>query len=460
MKTQLSADTYDIVVIGAGFAGFYTAQELSRARYKVALLEIGDGLLGKTSSSYNECYKLHTGVHYAGHPQTAIQCLKDSVKFAREFPEYILGYEDDTLPWRHGRHYLMSNSLFDEETIKKTCSLLQKTYAELVQQDPANKVFGEPAHFIRYLKASEYPYVAKTIAQPDMPNENADAHVILGIETPESQINIVKLRRYAEREISHFDQLTFATQHEVKNIQFAPDSLDYQVEAYDWLEGKTNIIRTKGVVNCAWQNIETLDRGLGYYVPDGRLVRLKVSLLVCLPEILRLINTCIFFAGPHCSVTNLGDGTAVITYEPATNVGHYMAGEIPSQADARLADIIGQELRPHEGKGKALADAIMEGAARYIPALKGATVKEVRLGYVKIFTSSKETYTIFDKASPIHRRPEDGVEQKGLCYISHSGMKMTYTRNNAIKVREIMDRHFILRRSLEHLPRVVKRGCA
>ena len=469
VKSQIAETLYDVVVIGAGFAGAFTAAELSkRTQLSILMIDPGGDLIPPESSSYNQCYKLHTGMHYAGHLATAKQCLRDSIKFAREVPDCLLGASDSTLPWRRGRHYLMSNSLFKPDIVQSVSEALTAEYKKLVEEDENNKVFGEPENFIRVLKAEEYPYVAKSIPQPDMPCEEdiedelsprpvkKEAQVVLGLETPESQIDLTALRTHLRLKLEKSVQITFAARHEVVRIRFEADSLNYALKVKNKESGEIQWVRTKGVVNCAWQNIENLDRDIGYYVPDNRLIRVKVSLLVRLPESLCQMNTCIFSIGPHCSITNLGDGTAIVTYEPITNVGHYAPGPNPEFSNPILSEIIGKKLSPTEGVGADLANEIMRGAAYYVPEMSHATVEEVRVGYVKLFMDENEKFSLNKKASPIHRRVEEGVKPVGLAYIENSGMKMTYTQNNAETIRQLLQREMFLRDLVQSLIKGIK----
>ncbi|MFN7097477.1 MAG: FAD-dependent oxidoreductase, partial [Gammaproteobacteria bacterium] len=94
-------DEYDIVVIGGGFAGVFAAIEAASQKkgngkplYKnILLIEANDDILG--ASSRSECYKLHTGLHYAGDAATAKECLIESLDFAKKYIKYILGNNND-----------------------------------------------------------------------------------------------------------------------------------------------------------------------------------------------------------------------------------------------------------------------------------------------------------------------------------------------------------------------------
>ena len=202
---------------------------------------------------------------------------------------------------------------------------------------------------------------------------------------------------------------------------------------------------SSAVVNCTWQNIERLDHP-GIILED-RLLRIKASLRVKLPSNLTQLNTYTFSVGPFCSFTNLGDGTAILTEETTTNIGHYLAGT-PLSSDIQLLlqshHSIGNSL------GKIISNQILKKCCRYIPALADSSILKLHIGHVKILTKGKP-YSIYSKESPIHTRLESGIEEKGLNYLSIAGMKMTYTYQNARMAAQLLTDHFHVRDALLHL---------
>ena len=153
-----------IIVMGAGLSGTLTALELVKdPTVQVTLLEMGSEILPATSSSINECYRLHMGLHYAKDLPTATNCLHRSIEFARKFPGFVAGHDTPGVGWRRGRHYVMSNSVVNVDHVKDIAGKLNELYRSLVAQDVANKVFGEPEDFIRYLEPSDYTHLAPSI---------------------------------------------------------------------------------------------------------------------------------------------------------------------------------------------------------------------------------------------------------------------------------------------------------
>jgi len=447
LKTELSNEQYQVTVIGAGFAGIFTALSLCEAGYEVLLVETNSDIL--MGSSRNECYKLHTGVHYIGDYKTARQCLLDSINFAREFAPFILGDIDTYL--RRGRYYLMSNALFSEGEVRELCEKLKEDYVKAIRKNPANKIFGEPEDFIKYISPEEYPYVSRDINCKDGKNNFSKEKVILGIEIGESQIDFEKLKLYLKNKLQSLDNLTLLTNNEVQSVNFADKSLYYNLGIKDHKTGTKHNVLTEGVINCAWQNIEKLNKQLGFY-QEAKIIRVKASILVKLPRELQETNTCIFFAEPYCSFTNLGDGTAIVTYEPVTNVGAYMAGSelknFESDSD-KLQKALSADLNTKSGFGKELSEGMLNGAKEFIPLLATANILDIRVGHVKIiFNDNLESCSTTSKKSIIHQRREKGIEEFSLCYLSHSGMTVAYTLRAAKQLVEVMRIHFLLKERL------------
>lgn len=433
---------YDVIVIGAGFSGAYAALKLKQKGYNILVFEKGSSVICSESTSFNQCYKLHSGVHYFGDAITARKCLIDSITYAKDCSSYLLGNPGSKA--RRNRHYIMSNSLFNIEEARKIANMLRQTYLEFVQKDPKNKVFGEPDKFIVEVQPEQYPYVAKEMDFITKTGEKEKAKVALAFDVGEPQIDIYRIQKHLQHELTCGEGITSLFNYEVKKIEPYTNGLGYKVTALDRRSADSKLVEfeTKGIVNCAWQNIEALDKTAGFSSNnlDRLLIRMKISLLVKLPSELSNMDTCIFSLGPYCSITNLFDGTAVLTYEPVTNLGHYFQDEIPPEK-IRQVENIGLELT-NSALGKEFADGIINGCSIYVPKMENAELLEVRAGYVKMYVAKGEDYSIYDRNSPIHKRREDGIvlHSNGMtsCYISVSGIKMTYTESNAAKVCRLM----------------------
>lgn len=425
---------YDVIVFGAGFAGTLTALEIAKDGYEILLIEAGEEVIDVKSTSYNNGYRLHTGIHYIGDVETAKQCLLNSIAFVREFPEYIFGKVGD--PWRRGRYYIMSNSLFDMEAAKAMCHTLKQLYIDEISKDFRNAVFGDPSDFFSFLDKSKYLFVADSI--PFVKGkEVCNIQTILGIETAESHVDIAGIKRHLQKKINETSNIRFINNHKVNEVSYQEDEFLYCVGATHVKTRHSTTFLTKSIVNCTWQNIEYLDKQLGLNSKNEKAqvyVRVKKSLLIKLPEGYQGINTCSFVSGPHCALTNLGNGTAVVTHEPSTNLATFPGGN-------DLSERLNDHIQENQFTISVSSQAILEGASRYIPALSNAKILEVRTGFVKFYKKANETHSIYDINSAIHRRLENGIEVKKLCYISHSGMKFIYTKKNADIIRKILQTH-------------------
>jgi len=441
----------DIIVVGAGLAGLFSAIELSR-HFKVTLLEAESQVIPTSSSSYNQCYKLHTGMHYIGDEHTAIQCLEQSIKFAKAYPNAVADKNNLKAPWRRGRHYVLDKSYVSPDKARNIASLLSKHYKALVEQDPKNQVFGPPESFIEELDESQYEFLSDAIPAYDASDEPGSTKVAAAFETAESQIDIERLREDLEKEIADNPNITFLPNTKVTNIARTPDSIGVEVSTVS--NKKKQSFRSRAIVNCAWQNIEKLDKTSGNFVPDEKKVnRVKVSVLVELPDELKNLNTCIFSLGPFYSITVLPGGQAILTSERFTNVDFYQQGSATPQ---QLKELLSEKITLDSLYGSNLAEKIIYDCSECFNGktqelFKKCIPKELHVGFVKI-TETKKQYdstSIYEKDSPITARSFDGVEHKSVGVVSNSAMKMTYAVGNAQKVCAIIQDDLNLTRQIE-----------
>ena len=429
-----------VIVIGAGLSGTLTALKLVEdPATTVTLLEIGSEILPETSSSINECYRLHMGLHYAKDLYTATNCLHRSIEFARAFPAFVAGHDTPNAPWRRGRHYVMSNSLVSVQHVRKIAIELSTLYRKLVAEDEANKVFGDPDSFIRYLTPDEYSHLATSIPFHHQDARVESISVACAIETGESQVDMPGLKADLKLKIAQHDRIDFCPFNEVLAIEQDKDTLEYMVRARGPGAALINYAGIT-VVNCAWQNIEKLNQTLGIETEDQhRVNRLKASILVDLPVELRTMNSSIFSLGPYACITVMPNGTAVLTSERTTNIASFPAGPgADSSADIHKHV---SELTLDTASGQAVARQILEDCASYFTPelaekLRYANILELRLGFVKLMEndSAYTVSSIYQADSVIHARPKEGIESHRLGYISNAGMKMIYTVGNAERV--------------------------
>ena len=106
-----------VIVIGGGISGCLTALRLAET-FKVTIIESGEEIIPLHSSSYNQCYKLHTGMHYLHSIETAKRCLESSVEFAKRYRDCLASPNSLQKPWRRGRHFVMQRSDVPQEKVK------------------------------------------------------------------------------------------------------------------------------------------------------------------------------------------------------------------------------------------------------------------------------------------------------------------------------------------------------
>jgi hypothetical protein len=477
-KESATNNPYDLVVIGAGFSGAFTTAEACSelgSQAKIALID-SHGLLSPQSSSQNECFKMHTGLHYISDRTTAETCLRNSVEMADAFYEFILDKNNNNAPSRRGRHYLMSNS-HPVSYVKSECENLRRLYADLLEKFPnARKAFGEPENFITYLSPQDYPYIASDIPFTNEEGIIESTHISIGIETPECQIDPNRFQEYfntvfAQNQKKKILDLLYG--RTVTQIHHAEDFVGYVVDTIHFDKNTEKFVQetlaTKSIINCAWQNIDGIDSTLNFHHNDKRPSTIRAKLLVKakMPPSLASMNTCIFSAGPHVSLTRIPSditsaetdpiGNLLVTFEPETNLGHFPSGTpLYKIADERLRKLIARPTSSSDSSTKQIDLAnirqrIMDGAAKYVPDLKDATILGHGIGFVKIFadTTSGNRY-LYESTSPIHQRREDGIQERSLCYISFSGMKMTYSFQAAQKVVGMQQQQLAIREILEY----------
>jgi len=431
----------DVAIIGCGIAGALTALTLP-TDLKVLLFEAGEGVIPQKSSTANECYKVHTGMHYAADLHTALQCLHRSIELVRAYPQFVLRTENETenAPWKKFRHYFMSNSMITPEEARVVARALQNEYINLISISPENAVFGPAETFIREIPINECEYIADTIPFIDQHNNTTMESVVLAFETSELQIDIAQCREHLTQRIKNAANITFMPNTRILALEHNPHCFGYKLVAEN--EINNTYFSTASIVNCTWEQIEKLNHTAGFECIDERTNRLKASIIVELPLNLRAMPTTTFSIGPYCTITVFANGTAVLTSERTTNVAHFASIAHPSSEN--MTTYL-NNLKLHTPKGDQLARQILQECASYLKSpykeeLIAANVIDLRLGFVKMMqqTQPYKYEHIFDAFSDIHARVFDGVERLNLGYINNASMKMVYSYGNALKVSKIL----------------------
>lgn len=406
----------NIIVVGGGIAGVTTALRISKEGYNVTLIEGRSKLMQGTSN--NTPCRVGAGLHYVD-PNTAREYLKSTVAFLREYSGFLLKTETDL----EGSDYaIVSDTLFDYGEIAPAHLAVFDEYKKLISEDIKNKVLGEPSDLIRF--------------QPDIPGYIRKKVTLM--RTAEKTLDWPALKKHLTSEISCRENINIILNQEVeKFINNYKDRCKVICKSGKVFSGGI-------IVNCTWQNIEKLNTTLGHFYFRKRTCRLKAMVEIALPEELKSIRTTFFCFGPHCSITNIGDGKAFLTYEPLTNVEKTTDIVMPKEIE--YWSNYGTELsisKKNREKNKRsfqkhkLGIDIIENAGKYIKGIINATLINVSFGIVKNFGNAD----IGSKKSEHHTRAKCGVSSLELGVLVNASMKLLYGVSNSIKIESILMEH-------------------
>jgi hypothetical protein len=404
-----------VIVIGGGAGGCGSALALANAGLKVKIIEKASALLLGTSNATPG--RMGLGFHYIDFG-TGAMYMKQNIEIVKKFPGYRLAEERDANdPLRHGRYFIVKNSLFPKEAIIEIYKQYQQEYARLVAKDPSNKVFGEPENFFRILDPKEYAN-----------DVNMDL-VEVGIETAEHLMDWPRFREFYIAQIHSHPNIEVLTNYEVKNVQKGK-TCRFEIMVHT-AHSKELVFQTDYAVNATWEQMEKVRKNLD--IPSATTVmrnRLKVLLEVELPETLRNANSMFFCMGPHCMFSNMGNGRGLMSYAPQTNICDWKAGsDIPNEA--QIKRLLMQQ--PTEQEIQDYGNVIQSGVSQYIPQMKKAKILNTRFGIVKIPGNNAD---IFDCKSDIHKRDEFGVEELIPGWFENNCMKLMFFMVNGELVLE------------------------
>lgn len=410
---------HPIIVIGAGAAGFSAALELAERGYTVHLIE--KNTLGSGSSGRNPGRMGH-GFHYVD-IETAKMYLRASIQVQRKYPGFLVGQD---LPFNHplrrGRYFITTNSDHSETDILHTYRQIRDEYIRLINEDSDNEVFGPPENFFRVLEPHEYAsYVNSSI-------------VAVGVETAEHLFHWKSFADSIKQKILSHPRITLHEHTEVIEITRGTRNQPRFILRTKKAGEKElrEIFQTDYLVNSTWQNIESLNHQIGLNMdPQSRTNRLKTLLVVDLPESLWDSNSMFFCMGPHCMMSNMGDGRAMMTYARVTNM-EASNGLNMSKKAGRLLDDGASELEK-----QTIAQQILHGISHYIPEMSKAIIRDVKFGVVQ----TKGNSTLADLDDPqnsIHKRSYYGVREEQIGLISNPCIKLFYFVTNAELIADLI----------------------
>lgn len=423
-----------IVVIGAGAAGFSAALELADKGYKVKLIE--RNTLGSGSSGRNPGRMGH-GFHYTD-VDTALSYLNASIKVQKKYPGFLVAENIPDSPLRKGRYFIVNNSNPGKIEILQTYERIKAEYKRLVVEDSTNSVFGPHENFYRILHPSEY--------ENDV---NMDV-VDLGIETNEHLFRWKEFCSYIRTIIEQHPNIEFLERTAVEKISRNTEgqtrfSLQIQRDGYP-----SDTLTTDFIVNSTWENIEKLNADIGIEMPEGQRTNRLKTLLVCeLPPELIYKNSMFFCMGQHCMMSNMGDGTAMMTYANVTNIETSAGLMLSSNAERLLTE--GPTSQEIEDYGQLM----IKGISHYIPAMKNAKIKTIKFGVVQ----TQAHLTLDQLQEPNHafnKRSDHCVRAEQIGLISNPCMKLFYFIDNAKIVAELVDKHIIYSGIIDNIIKEIK----
>ena len=189
----MNATRREVVVIGGGAGGCGAALALANNGWKVRLFEKNTLFSGTSSKTPG---RLGLGFHYMD-LHTSEMLLRATVRFVKQFPGFRVG---ENLPWshplRHGRYFVTKNSLASPPEILSLYESLKHVYADIVQEDTCNMVFGPPEDFNRILERKEYEDVVH------------GSKVVLGIETAEHLLAWDKIEHHIANTIRSHENIS------------------------------------------------------------------------------------------------------------------------------------------------------------------------------------------------------------------------------------------------------------
>lgn len=350
-----------VVIMGGGSAGCLAALRFAKAGHQVTLLERRSELLSGSSNN-NPC-RAGIGLHYLD-KDTAKEYLTQVIKLNREYPGYLLKGKQGEEYLQQGDYYLAADSKITQDEFLNLCEKQKQVYQDLIEDDPANAIYGSAEDFYRLLREEEWSGVNKD-------------KVTLGVRTVEHLFNWPRLRQKIINDVNASPNITVVSDAHVTDAALANDS-SFSIFCDDGSEYQADF-----VVNATWENVDRLNRKVGFFDPtlgDSETYknRPKVMISIELPDSLKDTHSIFIGFGAYASLSNAGNGIGYLTYEPVTNINEYEGHVLSeSEIDALLYGSLSEDnMKEYQAK-------IIEGAAQYIPELKNAVPLEIKCGVVR-----------------------------------------------------------------------------
>ncbi len=414
-----SLHSAEVVIIGGGVAGISAALKLSEHSY-VTLIEKKHLFWG---SSGRNPGRMGHGFHYIDF-ETASMYLKASVAVQRNYPDFLIGKDlPFSHPIRHGRYFITKDSLYNFEQVMVTYRQLQAEYQKMVEEDPANEVFGPPSEFLKILRPEDY-------------QDYVNPEVVEGaVETSEHLFNWPEFSKYIRAIIESHPRIRLIENTEVVDLFPRPSrDVRFMINALQTIEGESSPrsfqIQTNFIVNSSWENIDYLNETAGVrYINRMRTNRLKCLLEVQLPPSLVEVNSAFFCMGAFCMFSNMGDGRGMMTLADVTN----MASSFSVRIDHNMERYVRGDVSLEEKLE--IFQEIITGVSKYIPAMASATFMDVKFGIVQT-KGELNLCDLLDRNAAHHVRNYHGIREEYQGLISNPAMKLFYFLENGRQVEQ------------------------
>ena len=280
---------------------------------------------------------------------------------------------------------------------------------------------GAPEDFYRILEREEYDSVVN------------GSKVVLGIDTAEHLLAWDKIEHHIANTVRSHENISIHEYSELVHAKRLEGDTQHRYKL-TFVSGKeTSSEFSNYVVNSTWYEIEKLNSLVGFpQRPIPRTNRLKVLLHVRLPYSMLDFHSMFFCMGQFCMFSNLGNGTALVTYAPVTNVAMSTAVSISSNMSRLLTD------GPTDDEFRLLSDSIRRGATSFVPEIKNTETIGLNFGIVQ----THGTVDLDDIRSPVHKRAYLGVRSESAGWVSNPCMKLLYLLENGDIVKDILEEEF------------------
>ncbi|MDC5855808.1 FAD-dependent oxidoreductase [Vibrio europaeus] len=270
-KTQTKSSP-KIAIIGGGIAGATAAVHMAELGLDVHLIEKGNGLI----SGPPICH-LHAGGNLYREISTdqCIELLKQSIDTARLYPQTInrrptviaVPYSDGGSP----------------EELYERLITIQSCYAELVAEDPANKVLGEPCDYYKFysredleeLMEQQQPTKPKSIDDwmiPFAKHTDLDALKFPVVAVEEHGWSVFRIAASATLALEAIPNCTLMTNTQVTGVEERADSWMIECVSQD---NEPQILEFDFLVNACGYETGSIDDLANK--PRERLVEFKAA---------------------------------------------------------------------------------------------------------------------------------------------------------------------------------------